>query len=249
MGEAVDVGGPVVLVTGGMSGIGAAVAQEFAGLGARLVLCDRSLERADPVLAAVRAAGGEAIAREADVRDVAALRAAADCAVRSFGRIDVLVANAGVSEQSRVATGDPDRWRTVVETNLLGTIHAAHAVLPAMLERRAGHIFVLASVSGREAYAGESVYISSKWGQVGFAHSLRQEVMDAGVRVSVVEPGIVDTPLTRDNPIVRPLLEAVEPLSPGDVAGAVVYAYRQPANVLVSELTIRPLRQRLPDLA
>ena len=84
---------------------------------------------------------------------------------------------------------------------------AVRAVLPHMLERGAGHIFIVASVSGRETYVGEPVYIASKWGQVGFAHALRQEVADAGVRVTVVEPGLVDTPLTRDNPIVRPLLE------------------------------------------
>jgi NADP-dependent 3-hydroxy acid dehydrogenase YdfG len=249
MGEGSSEGGamPVVLVTGGLSGIGAAVAEEFAGMGARLLLCDRDIDRADGVLDAVRAAGGEAVAHRADVRDADALRAAADRAAELFGRVDVLVANAGVSDQSDVATGDPERWRTVVETNLLGTIYAVHSVLPGMLERGAGHIFIVSSVSGREPYPGESVYISSKWGQVGFAHSLRQEVMDGGVRVSVVEPGIVDTPLTRDNPVVRPMLEAVEPLSARDVARAVAYAYQQPPHVVVSEVTIRPLRQRLPQ--
>jgi NADP-dependent 3-hydroxy acid dehydrogenase YdfG len=135
----------------------------------------------------------------------------------------------------------------VVETNLLGTIYAVRAVLPHLLQQRSGHVFITSSVSGRESYAGETVYIASKWGQVGYAHALRQEVADSGVRVTVVEPGIVDTPLTRDNPVVRPLLEATEPLAPTDVARAIVYAYRQPPHVLVSELTIRPLRQRLPD--
>jgi NADP-dependent 3-hydroxy acid dehydrogenase YdfG len=135
----------------------------------------------------------------------------------------------------------------VVETNLLGTVYAVRAVLPSMRERGSGHIFVTSSVSGREAYPGEAVYIASKWGQVGYAHSLRQEVAMSGIRVTVVEPGIVDTPLTRGNPVVRPLLEAAEPLDPEDVARAVVYAYRQPPHVVVSELTVRPLRQQTPD--
>jgi NADP-dependent 3-hydroxy acid dehydrogenase YdfG len=117
-----------------------------------------------------------------------------------------------------------------------------------MTAARSGHVFIVASVSGREAYPGEAVYIGSKWGQVGFAHSLRQEVMDDGIRVTVVEPGIVDTPLTRDNPVVRPILEASEPLEPGDVARAIAYAYAQPGHVVLSELTIRPLRQRVADL-
>jgi NADP-dependent 3-hydroxy acid dehydrogenase YdfG len=229
---------PVVVVTGGLSGIGASVARGFGDLGARLVLVDR--EAGPPPLEG-------AVVEAADVRDAPALRAVAARTVERFGRIDVLVANAGISDQSRLTDGDPERWRAVVETNLLGTVFAIHAVLPQMLVQRSGHIFVTSSVSGREAYPGEAVYIASKWGQVGLAHSLRQEVMDDGVRVTVVEPGIVDTPLTRGNPVVRPLLEAVEPLAPADVAAAVLYAWQQPPHVVVSELTVRPLRQRLPD--
>jgi hypothetical protein len=236
-----------VLVTGGLSGIGKAVALAFAELRGRLALVDRTTAGAEEVVAAVAAAGGEAIALEADVREHEALAAAASSAIERFGKIDVLVANAGIADQSGAHAGDPERWRALVETNLLGTIYAVRAVLPHMLERRNGHVFVTSSVSGREAYPGEAVYIASKWGQVGYAHALRQEVADAGVRVTVVEPGIVDTPLTRDNPVVRQLLEATEPLRPEDVARAVVYAYLQPPHVLVSELTVRPLRQKLPD--
>ena len=236
-----------MLITGGLSGIGKAVGLAFAELHGRLVLVDRSTAGADAVGAEVRAAGGEAMAVEADVRDHERLAAAASSAVERFGRIDVLVANAGIADQSWAHDGDPDRWRAVVETNLLGTIYAVRAVLPHMRARGRGHVFVTSSVSGRETYPGEAVYIASKWGQIGYAHALRQEVADAGIRVTVVEPGIVDTPLTRENPAVRPLLEATAPLHPEDVARAVVYAYRQPADVVVSELTIRPLRQKLPD--
>jgi NADP-dependent 3-hydroxy acid dehydrogenase YdfG len=210
------------------------------------VLLDRSTERGDEVSAAVRASGGEAAVIDADVRDHARLETAAVSVVERFGRIDVLVSNAGIADQSTAGSGDPDRWRAVIETNLLGTMFAVRAVLPHLLERGTGHVFVVASVSGRETYVGEPVYIASKWGQVGYAHALRQEVAGAGVRVTVVEPGLVDTPLTRDNPVVSPLLELAEPLSPDDVASAIVYAHSQPAHVVLSELTIRPLRQRLP---
>jgi NADP-dependent 3-hydroxy acid dehydrogenase YdfG len=229
----------VVVVTGGLSGIGAAAARAFAELGADLVLVDR--DRRPPPVA------GAAV-EVADVRDPGALAAVADRTVARWGRIDVRVANAGGSDQSRLDDGDPARWRTVVETNLLGTIFSIHAVLPQMIAQGNGHVFITSSVSGREAYPGEAVYIASKWGQVGLAHALRQDVMDAGVRVTVVEPGIVDTPLTRDNPAVRPLLEAVDPLRPEDVASAIVYAWTQPPHVVVSEVTVRPLRQRLPNL-
>jgi NADP-dependent 3-hydroxy acid dehydrogenase YdfG len=106
----------------------------------------------------------------------------------------------------------------------------------------------MSSVSGRESYVGEPVYIATKWGQVGFAHALRLELLEAGIRVTIVEPGLVDTPLTRENPLVAPLLEEIEPLTAEDVARAVVYAYRQPERVAVSEIVVRPQRQQLPRL-
>lgn len=189
----------------------------------------------------------EAVVETVDVRDPESLSDVAARTVDRWGAIDVLVANAGIADQSRLGEGDPERWRAVIETNLLGTVFAIHAILPHMLVQQRGHVFITSSVSGRETYAGEAVYIASKWGQVGLAHALRQEVADDGIRVTVVEPGIVDTPLTRDNPVVKPLLDAVEPLSAADVAAAVVYAWQQPPHVVVSEVTVRPLRQRLPD--
>lgn len=235
------------MITGGLSGIGAAAAREFASLGARLVLCDRTDRDAAGVVADVRRAGGEAVVELVDVRDAGALEGAAQRAVAEWRRIDFLLANAGVSEQGRVAEGDPDRWREVVETNVLGVAYSCRAVLPTMLAQRSGHIFITSSVSGRESYAGEAVYIATKWAQVGFAHALRLELLEPGIRVTVVEPGLVDTPLTRDNPKVRPLLAEIEPLAPEDVARAAVYAFRQPSHVTVSEIVVRPQRQLLPQ--
>jgi NADP-dependent 3-hydroxy acid dehydrogenase YdfG len=237
---------PVVLVTGGLSGIGAATAVAFAELGGRIGLADLGLERSGPVVDRVAAAGGEALAVGCDVRDHAQVDAAVASVVERFGRLDVVVANAGVADQSSVSAGDPDRWRLVVETNVLGVLYTVRAALPRMLERRSGHVFITASVSGREWYVGEPAYIASKWAQVGFGHALREEVRDAGVRVTLIEPGLVDTPLTRGSPAVRPLLEAATPLQPGDVAAAIVYAYQQPEYAVVSQLTIRPLRQTSP---
>jgi NADP-dependent 3-hydroxy acid dehydrogenase YdfG len=196
----------------------------------------------------VREAGGDALLAEVDVRDAVAQERLAQRALDEWGRIDFLLANAGIADQSRVATGDPDRWRDVIETNLLGVIYSCRAVLPSMQAQGSGHILITASVSGRESYVGEPVYVASKWGQVGFGHALRLELMETGVRVTLIEPGIVDTPLTRDNPKVRPLLEATEPLAPDDVARAVVYAFRQPEHVNVSEIVVRPRRQQLPQL-
>jgi NADP-dependent 3-hydroxy acid dehydrogenase YdfG len=244
------VDGVVAVITGGLGGIGAATALELASRGGRLILVDRNSAGGSEIVERVRAAGGEALVEVADVRDPAAQQRAVQRALSEWDRVDLLLANAGIADQSRVATGDPERWRTVIETNLLGAILSCRAVLPSMLERDAGHIFIVASVSGRETYVGEPVYIASKWGQVGFAHALRLELLAAGsnVRVTVVEPGLVDTPLTRGNPTVAPLLAQQQPLSAADVARAVVYAFDQPPHVLVSELTLRPVHQPRPEL-
>jgi NADP-dependent 3-hydroxy acid dehydrogenase YdfG len=237
---------PVVLVTGGLSGIGAATAVAFARLGGCICLADLRIDRSEQVVDQVRAAGGKAFAIGCDVRDHSQVDAAVAAVVDRYGRLDVAVANAGAADQSSVSAGDPERWRVVVETNVLGVLYTVRAALPQMLERRSGHVFITASVSGREWYVGEPAYIASKWAQVGFGHALREEVRGAGVRVTLIEPGLVDTPLTRDNPVVHPLLEASTPLLPENVADAIVYAYQQPEHAVVSELTIRPLRQPTP---
>ena len=192
--------GPVGIITGGLKGIGSACGVEFGHLGARVALVARSLKGSDELIEQVRRAGGDAICISADVRDPAAHGVVVETVLNKWGRIDFLVANAGVSDQSRIATGDPDHWRVVIETNLLGIIYAAHAVLPTMIGQGSGHVIIMSSVSGRESYVGEPVYIASKWGQVGFAHALRLELMEAGIRVTIVEPGLVDTPLTRGQP-------------------------------------------------
>ena len=240
--------GPVVIITGGGSGIGAATALEFARLGARLVLAALVVDGLEPLVEAVAKAGGEAVTTLVDVRDPEQVAGMAALALDRFGRIDVLVANAGIADQSSLTSGDVARWRSVVETNLLGTAYCVRYVAPHMVRQRAGHIVITASLSGRETYIGEPIYIASKWGLVGLGHAMRQELSAAGIRVTLIEPGIVDTPLTRLNPIIKPLLDASDPLLPEDVARAIVYAYAQPPHVVVGEIAVRPLREASSDI-
>lgn len=236
----------VGIITGAASGIGAATAIEFARAGAKLVLASLPRDDIDGVVVRVTAAGGEAIPAHVDVRDAAALETLPQLALDRFGRLDFLVANAGVHHTSSVVGGDPERWRALIETNLLGSAFSVRAVLPTMIEQGSGDIVLMASISGREIYVGAPIYLASKWGLVGFGHALRQEVAPRGIRVTLVEPGMVDTPLTRLDASIRPLLEAAEPLQPEDVARLVVYACMQPPHVVLSELAIRPQRQ--PDV-
>jgi NADP-dependent 3-hydroxy acid dehydrogenase YdfG len=180
-----------------------------------------------------------------DVRDADAVRRLVDDAVDREGRLDFLLANAGVADQELASAADPAVWRRLIETNLLGSMYCVRFALPHMQRQRAGHILLMASLSGRDAYVGEPAYIASKWGLVGFGHSVRKEVGQYGVRVTLIEPGAVDTPLTRNAPKVRPLIESIDPLRPEDVARAVVWAYQQPEHVVVTEIGLRPLNQ--PD--
>ena len=239
------------MITGGLSGIGAATAVEFGKLGARLVLLDISGD-ASRVEGLVRAAGGQATAITCDVSRPHEVQDAVNAAVAEVGGLDFVVANAGIAEQSLMVTGDPGRWAEVVSTNLLGSMNTIRAALPLLRRQRHGHVLIVASVSGREPYVGEPAYIASKFGLIGVAHALRMEAAEYGVRVTVVEPGTVATPLTLDNPLVRPLVDTIEPLTPEDIARCLVFAYQQPPHAVISELVIRPLNEptnELPALA
>jgi NADP-dependent 3-hydroxy acid dehydrogenase YdfG len=194
-------------------------------------------------VAAVEQAGGSATAVEMDVRDPGAVQQLIDGAVERYGRLDFLLANAGIADQGLAAEADPVVWRRLIETNLLGVMYCVRYALPHMQRQHGGHILIMGSTSGRDAYVGEPAYIASKFGVIGFAHSVRKEVARFGIRVTIVEPAAVDTPLTRNAPKVRPLIESIDPLRPEDVARAVIFAYQQPAHVVIHELALRPLNQ------
>jgi len=237
---------PAGIITGASSGIGAASAVEFARLGAHLTLAALP---GDPGLAqtaiAVEQAGGTAVSVELDVRDAEAVQRLVEGAVEREGRLDFLLANAGIADQELASSADPAVWKRLIETNLLGAMYCVRFALPHLQRQRAGHILLMASLSGRDAYVGEPAYIASKWGLVGFGHSVRKEVGQDGIRVTLIEPGAVDTPLTRNAPKVRPLIESIDPLLAEDVARAVVWAYQQPERVVLTEIGLRPLSQ--PD--
>jgi NADP-dependent 3-hydroxy acid dehydrogenase YdfG len=194
-------------------------------------------------VAAVERAGGSAVPVEMDVRDPIAVQRLIDDAVERYGRLDFLVANAGIADQGLAAEADPAVWKRLIETNLLGVMYSVRFALPHMQRQRSGHLLIMGSTSGRDAYVGEPAYIASKFGVIGFAHSVRKEVARFGIRVTIIEPAAVDTPLTRNAPKVRPLIESIDPLRPEDIARAIVFAYEQPAHVVIHELALRPLNQ------
>jgi NADP-dependent 3-hydroxy acid dehydrogenase YdfG len=230
----------VVMITGGATGIGRACAFTCGAAGADVVLVSLpgpDLTRTADQLAGV---GVQVSTAAADVRDFGAVERAVSQVVAEHGRIDVLVASAGIADQSSIATGEPGRWQAVVETNLLGVANTLRAVAPVMVAAGSGDIVLIASASGRDSYVGEPLYIASKWGVVGLGHAARKELRSSGTRVALVEPGLVDTPLTRGSAVVRPLIDAGGALEPGDVADAVAWLISRPRRVTVSELVVRP---------
>ena len=237
--------GSVALITGGGSGIGAAIARDLAEAGAGVIVVGRRPEPLDEQVRAIEATGGRALSRIADVRDFEAMQGAADAAISAFGRLDVLVANAAIADYGPVESADPGLWDAVIRTNVLGVLFAVRAVMPRFSAQGSGHVVIVSSASGRETYVGEPAYIASKHATVAFAESLRKEVGPRGIRVTVVEPGLVETPLIHVYPEADELVPGVIPLEPRDVAGVVRYALEQPLNVDVFEVVIRPTNQVL----
>jgi NADP-dependent 3-hydroxy acid dehydrogenase YdfG len=234
----------VALITGGGTGIGAAIAEELAANGVAVVINGPEMEPLNEVVGRIAKRGGTAAAHLVDVTDFEAMERLIATIVREFGRLDLVVPNAALNDASSVHSGDPARWKRVIETNVTGLLFTVRAALPHMLEQRFGHIIVIASLSGRVTYVGEPVYVASKHAQVAFAECLRQEVTPKGIKVSVVEPGLVDTAFA-DNPVANELKKSVPPLQAADVARTVRFIFEQPANVTINELALRPAKQAL----
>ena len=230
----------VGIITGARRGIGRAVAQRLSAAGASLALVDLPASSSEPH----ELPPDRTLAVDADVRHLEEIELAVRRCRETLGGLDFVVANAGTCDQGSLAEGDPAVWRAVLETNVLGVAHTVRAVLPAMQEQRAGHIVLMASVSGRETYEGQPMYLASKWGVVGLGYSLRRELAPQGIKVTLVEPGLVDTPLSRAT-APGAFSDGVEPLDPDDVARAVAFAIFEPAGVSINEIVLRPRHQAI----
>jgi NADP-dependent 3-hydroxy acid dehydrogenase YdfG len=241
-----ELSGRVCVVTGASSGIGEATARAFAAGGARVALLARRRER---VQALAEELGEAALPLEADVRDLQALRAAAEQVRARFGRVDALVNNAGVMLNSPFRAGLVDEWRTMVETNLLGVLYATHVFVDDLCAG-GGDVVNLSSVAGRIARPASNVYAATKHAVTGWSDALRQELLAQDVRVICIEPGAVSTELPThiSDPATRRDADtfyggAIEILGAEDIASLIVYAVTAPERVSISEVLVRPLRQ------
>jgi NADP-dependent 3-hydroxy acid dehydrogenase YdfG len=240
--------GKVAAITGASSGIGEATAEALAGAGAAVAIGARRKDRLDRL--GERIGDDRVLAHEVDVADEAGARGFVQAAHDWQGRLDVLVNNAGVMLLGPVDGADTEQWRRMIDVNLLGLLYCTHAALPLMREGGGGHIVNVSSVAGRIATLGSAVYNLTKWGVGAFSEALRQEALHSNIRVTVVEPGFVDTELQghNENPLVVEATEKMrqqigEVLQAEDIAGAILYAVSQPQRVSVNEVLVRPTRQ------
>ena len=251
MADTAGLAGRVAVVTGASSGIGRAVAHQLAAAGMLVVLAARRAERLAEAVAAIRAAGGEAQAVVADLRNEAEVERLIDGAVARHGRLDALVNNAAVGHVRPVAEGRTEEWRAVLETNVLGTLVACRAALRHMLPRGAGDIVNVTSASAHEAWPYLAAYSGSKAAVHTLSRALRAEVAAQGVRVMTIEIHNVATEFASNfDPALLPaatqrwrelgLLNPHTPLlAPEDVARAVAFQLAQPAHASVHHLTLR----------
>jgi NADP-dependent 3-hydroxy acid dehydrogenase YdfG len=210
-----------------------------------LALVDIDTVKLDAVARAIRQAGGEANAITASVADPDAMQSAARSALEQFGGLNFAVCCAAAADSGSLAEGDLEQWRKVVDVNLLGTLYTARAVFKYLQEGAGGDVIILGSVSGLETYEGEPLYLASKWGLVGLGRSLRKEGRPDHIRVTLIEPGLIDTPLSRRSQVGAQLLESIQPLMPAEVADLIVFALLQPDHADLGEIVVRPIEQEI----
>lgn len=244
----------VALVTGASSGIGEASALCLARSGASVALVARRGERLQSLADRIEHEGGRAFAIEADITDAAQARAAIEQSVAHFGRLDTLVNNAGLMLLGPISGAAVDEWRRMMEINVMALLTCTHAALPHLLRsaadgpRRVADIVNVSSVAGRIVRLGSGVYNATKHAVGAFSESLRQEVSDRHVRVSLVEPGATDTELRSHNrPEIQDALMArlgnIKRLESEEIADAVCYIVTRARHVAINEMLIRPSEQ------
>jgi clavulanate-9-aldehyde reducatase len=239
-----------IAITGASSGIGEATALAMAREGAAVALGARREDRLGKLKERIEGDGGTAVALAVDVTDERSAHDFVHASHETMGGLDGLINNAGVMLLGPVEGADTDHWRQMVDVNLLGLLYCTQAALPLLRDAQSSDVVNLSSVAGRVGNPGTAVYNLTKWGVVGFSEALRKEVGSAGIRVTCVEPGFVDTELQghNENPLVREAIENMrqqvgEVLTAEDIAAAIVYAVSQPPRVSINEVLVRPTGQ------
>lgn len=239
-----------VCITGASAGIGAACAEEFAKQGCNLVLFARRQERLQSLALSLRSAYNiKTFTAELDVRHQHAVDRVFSSLPDEWKAIDILVNNAGLARGlAKVYDGNPADWDEMIDTNVKGLLYVTRAVLPTMVQRNSGHIINIGSIAGHQTYPLGNVYCATKFAVVGITRSLKMELLGTAVRVSSVDPGLVETEFSQvryrgDTARAAKTYEGMTPLTAHDVAEAVVFCATRPQHVNIQELIITPTDQ------
>lgn len=237
----------VIVITGASSGLGETTARHLAALGASVVLGARRQENLDRIVSEITAAGGKAVAFATDVTVASDVNALVQGALDTFGRIDVLVNNAGLMAIAPMAQGRTDEWERMIDINIKGVLYGIAAALPHMQKQESGHIINISSVAGIKVFApGGTVYSGTKYAVRAITEGLRMEV-GAKIRTTIISPGAVDSELkhgSSDEASSKAVKDFYQMAIPSDsVARAIAYAIEQPAEVEINEVVLRPTTQ------
>jgi 3-oxoacyl-[acyl-carrier protein] reductase len=231
--------GKIALVTGSGRGIGAAIAQKLASLGATTIVCGRTLARLQHTAGLIRSAGGESEPISCDVAELKSVEALAEKIKASYGRLDILVNNAGVGVQSGpLHTLPPEKWDPVFNTNLRGVFYMIRAFAPILIASGGGDIVNISSLAGKNSLPNRAAYAASKWGLNGLTYSVAEELREHNIRVSVVCPGSTHTEFSPHEGKNTDTM-----LAPEDIAHAVAMLVTSRKQAFVSEINIRPTRK------
>lgn len=245
-----NIAGKVIVITGASSGMGAAAARHLAAEGASIVVAARRVDRIETLVADITKSGGNAVAVATDVTQLDDMQRLVDTAVQTFGRIDVLINNAGIMPLSPLERLKVDEWNQMIDVNLRGVLHGIAAALPYMKEQRSGHIIVTGSVAAYKVFPGSAVYSATKFALRGLSEGLRQEMKPYNIRNTLISPGAVTTELL-DHISERDVQSANQDyvgkvgIPAESYARMVAFAVSQPEDVDVNDIIFRPTAQEL----
>jgi NADP-dependent 3-hydroxy acid dehydrogenase YdfG len=236
----------VILITGASSGIGAGIARELGNAGAKLMLGARRTDRLEVLAEGIKAMGGEVLTRRLDVTDRTDVAAFAEAARQAWGRVDVIVNNAGVMPLSLMASLKVDEWDRMVDVNIKGVLYGIAAVLPEMTARGSGQVINIASIGALQVSPTAAVYCATKYAVRAISDGLRQE--NDRIRVTCIHPGVVESELaaTITDPVAAEAMKTYRAiaLQPDAIGRAVRFAIEQPDDVDVNEIVVRPTATR-----
>lgn len=233
----------VAFITGAGRGIGREIARKLSSNSMKVVVSDVNLANAEETVSFIREAGGEAIAVYCDVTKLESVQKAIESVVQQYGRIDVLVNNAGWDKIEPFLKSQPETWKTIMDINLMGQIHTCKVILPLMIENGSGKVINIASDSGRVGSSGEAVYSAAKGGVISFTKTLAREMARYKLNVNCIAPGPADTPLFEEigsyNEGITAALEKAIPFrrlaQPSDIAAAVAFFASEEANYITGQ--------------